>query len=321
MSLGIENLLEKFKQVKVLVIGDVMLDRYWWGSVNRISPEAPVPVVDLKSESLIAGGAANVAVNVLGLGASPQLVGIIGDDVVGENLRSALESKGISSRFLITVPGRPTTVKTRIVSQNQQVARVDHETKEWISPEQAQIVSDQTEKLIEENDIVVVSDYDKGLLTPDLLLRLITKAKKERKMILVDPKGRDYQKYRNATLLTPNKKEAQESTGMQCIVTAGSEIIEKLSLDALLVTQGEDGMTIFEKDREPARLSALARHVYDVTGAGDTVIAALSVGLGSGLDLRTSAKISNVAAGFVVEELGTTAISLSRLREFTEWDY
>ena len=317
MSLKIREILANFSRVKVLVIGDVMLDRYWWGRMTRISPEAPVPIVNLEKESFVVGGAANVAANIKGLGATPYLVGIIGDDLNGEVLANSLESLKISAKSLLKIPNRPTTVKTRIVAHQQQISRIDQEATDNLSPQDEEIVWQKCLDLLNKVDLVIVSDYLKGLLSDNLLLRLITTANLSDKRILVDPKGKNYQKYKNATLLTPNRQEGLEASHKFQIEKAGAWLITKLSLEALLITEGEDGMTVFEKKKSPLKLEALARHVYDVTGAGDTVMATLAVALAAGGDLKTSAGIANIAAGCVVEEVGTTSINFERLkREF-----
>lgn len=315
MNLESKQFLEKFEQVKVLVVGDLMLDRYWWGNVTRISPEAPVPVVSLQKTTSVVGGAANVAANIQGLGATPYVVGIIGDDDEGKILKETLADSDISAEFLFSVKDRPTTVKTRIVAQHQQIVRIDQESDQRLSAADEEQVWSIINNLLLDADIVIISDYNKGLLSETLVQRLITKANKENKKVLVDPKGKNYQKYKNATLLTPNKKEALEAADKDTVTDAGQKLLTELSLKALLVTQGEDGMTIFEKENKETHLEAMARHVYDVTGAGDTVIATLAVALGAGCDLVTGAKIANAAAGFVVEEVGTTTISFEKLSE------
>lgn len=312
MALDIQEIFKNFSQVKVLVVGDVMLDRYWWGSMTRISPEAPVPIVNLEKESFIAGGAANVSANIKGLGATPYLVGIIGDDVDGEALKKSLESASISPNSLIKIKNRSTTVKTRIIAHHQQIGRIDQESTENLSKDDEETVWQKCLDLLNKVDIVVISDYSKGLLSDNLLLRLITTSSLSDKKILIDPKGKNYLKYKNATLLTPNKKEAFEASSKNDIDDAGKWLLNKLSLDSLLITQGEDGMTIFEK-KKSTKLNAMARHVYDVTGAGDTVIATIATSLAAGANLQEAAEIANVAAGCVVEEVGTTVISLGKL--------
>jgi D-beta-D-heptose 7-phosphate kinase / D-beta-D-heptose 1-phosphate adenosyltransferase len=317
------RLLDKLRQVKALVVGDVMLDRYWWGTASRISPEAPVPVVRLEKEELIAGGAANVAANVVGLGAEVFLVGITGDDREAELLAETLEKGGISAAYLVKCQNRPTTLKTRVVVNHQQVARIDQETTENLSQLEEDQVWEQISACLQEVDVVLVSDYGKGFLSETLLTRLIMSEPRRDLPILIDPKGKDYRKYRGAAVLTPNRKEALEAVGFegnedQVVIEAGCKLLSELNLRAVLVTRGEEGMTLFEKGKEPLHLEALARHVFDVTGAGDTVIATLGVVVGAGLELTEAAEIANVAAGFVVEEIGTTAIKKSKLESLSE---
>jgi rfaE bifunctional protein kinase chain/domain len=315
---NIKELIEKFSSVKVLIVGDVMLDRYWWGSVSRISPEAPVPVVRLERTSTAAGGAANVAANVVGLGAEAFMVGLIGEDVEGKILADKLESSNISPDYLISLKNRRTSVKTRIIAHSQQVVRVDNEHLAPISTAEAEKVFRDIENIFDESDIVIISDYAKGLLVETLLSRLITKCGTEQKKILVDPKGKDYAKYKGATVLTPNQKEATEACGFEdfeenSVEKAGQTLLEKLSTDSILITQGEKGMTLFQNNGEVHRFDALARNVYDVTGAGDTVIATLAVAIGAGLNFVEAAGIANIAAGLVVEQIGTTAVTSEML--------
>lgn len=314
----IKELIEKFSKVKVLIVGDVMLDRYWWGSVSRISPEAPVPVVKLERMSAAAGGAANVAANVVGLGAEALLVGLIGNDSEGVLLAEILEAANISPKHLISTEERQTAVKTRIIAHSQQVVRVDNEKIAPISQREVERILGHIERTIEQADIVIISDYAKGLLVENLLSRLITKCDSVKKKVLVDPKGKDYTKYSRATFLTPNQKEATEACGFEDfednpVEKAGETLLEKISTDAVLITQGEKGMTLFLDDGTSRRFEALARNVYDVTGAGDTVIATLAVAIGAGLNFVDAARIANIAAGLVVEQIGTTAITLEML--------
>lgn len=319
MNLEIAEILENFSKVKVLVVGDLMLDRYWWGSVERISPEAPVPIVNLQSESLVVGGAGNVAANIKGLGAEAFLVGIIGNDADGQKLSETLKASKIDNKHLVTINNRPTTVKTRIIAHQQQVSRIDKETKLNLTIKEEEQVLDKIESLLNQIDIVIVSDYAKGLLSENILMRLITTARNNRIKVFVDPKGNNYTKYKNATLLTPNRKEAfeaiQSGSSEQDVKLVGEQLSRTLQLDSLLITEGEDGMTIFEEGNKTAHLEALARHVYDVTGAGDTVIATLAVAVAAGANLKTAAQIANIAAGFVVGEVGTTAITFAKLNQ------
>jgi len=309
---------QKFKNLNVLIVGDVMLDRYWWGSVSRISPEAPVPVVNLSDTTLAAGGAANVAANIAGLGATPYLVGVIGEDSEAVSINSVLSSKNISTQHLIKMPERKTTVKTRIIAHSQQVVRVDQETKSILSEQEEKIVWDKVLSLLNDIQIIIVSDYGKGVLTENLLARLITTARSKNLLVIVDPKGKNYQKYYGATILTPNRFEVAEALQLEdfeqsTIENAGIEMISEFDLTAMLITQGEAGMTLFEKACSPHHLTVTARKVYDVTGAGDTVIACLTAAIGVGESLLEAAKFANIAAGLVVEQVGTTNITLEMI--------
>lgn len=311
--------IDDFSKVKVLVVGDVMLDRYWWGDVNRISPEAPVPVVNLKNITLAAGGAANVAANVAGLGAKPFLVGVTGADADGLLFSKILAEKNVSPEFVFKIQNRPTTVKTRIVGHNQQIVRIDQESKENLTEKDEQEILEIIKNLVSRSQVLIISDYGKGFLSESFLARLITYCNSKGLLILVDPKGKNFEKYKGANLITPNKYEVSEAFRLEnqeraTIEKNGKKIIKKLLLDALLVTQGGEGMTLFQKNGEQHHLMAAAREVYDVTGAGDTVIASLAVALASGLSFLEAAKIANIAAGIIVEQLGTTAVNLEMLK-------
>ncbi len=305
-----------FSNVNVLVIGDVMLDRYIYGSVNRVSPEAPVPVVQLQKTILSVGGAANVAANIVGLGAKVSLVGIIGVDMEASELTLALSEINISPDDLYKKAGRKTTVKTRVIAQNHHIVRIDQETTEKLSETDERIIWSKIELLIENAAIVVISDYAKGMLTDNLISLIILKCNETSKKIIVDPKGNDFLKYQGATILTPNRKEAFEAhkTNEIEIEIVGKNLIADNNLSFLLITEGEDGMTLFQKNEMPTKFSSVARKVFDVTGAGDTVIATLSVTLGYGMDLIDSVKLANVAAGLVVEKVGTTTVELKALQ-------
>ncbi len=313
-----EEQLKKFSAVKILIVGDVMIDRYSWGSVSRISPEAPVPVVALEKTSSAAGGAANVAANVAGLGATPILFGITGDDVEAADLPEILREANITNFNLTALKNRQTSIKTRIVANNQHVVRIDRETVQPITKKESAQIFTEICKVIKDAKVILISDYAKGFLTEDLLSRLITNGNKKNKIILIDPKGKDFSKYRGATILTPNQRETAEACHLEeqrqdLIDKAAKTILEDLSLRALLVTQGAKGMTLLEKDKKALHLKASARKVFDVTGAGDTVIASLAVALGSGMTFAESANFANLAAGLVVEQVGTTAITQEML--------
>lgn len=309
----LKELIRNFSKIKVLVVGDVMLDRYQWGTVSRISPEAPVPIVNLEKTSLTAGGAANVAANVAGLGAKPILIGITGRDAEAKIFPETLQNLKIDDFRLFAQKDRPTTIKTRIIAHNHHVVRIDQETTNPISQKAAFEILGQIEKDLDGADILIISDYAKGFLTPEFLTRLITTARAKGKSIIVDPKGKDYSKFKGATVLTPNQKEAADACNLEnhtedLVEKAGKILLGELGLEALLITQGEKGMTLFQKNRKPSHLKATARTVYDVTGAGDTVIACLAAGLGIGLSFLEAADFANFAAGLVVEQVGTTAI-------------
>ncbi|MDQ2745849.1 MAG: D-glycero-beta-D-manno-heptose-7-phosphate kinase, partial [Acidobacteriota bacterium] len=297
-----KKFIENFSALNVLIVGDVMLDRYWWGSVSRISPEAPVPVVNLEKVSLAAGGAANVAANIAGLGAKPYLVGVIGEDAEADLFPAVLNDKNISADFLLKSKRRGTTVKTRVVAHSQQIVRVDQETKTDLDEGEESALWEIISGLLATAQIVIISDYGKGVITENIASRLITTAKRADKMVIVDPKGKNYRKYSGATILTPNRYEAAEVHPMPdfeqaAIAAAGRQIIADFDLEALLITQGEAGMTLFERDEAARHLSVTARKVYDVTGAGDTVIACLAAAVGSGASFAEAAKFANIAAG------------------------
>jgi D-beta-D-heptose 7-phosphate kinase/D-beta-D-heptose 1-phosphate adenosyltransferase len=311
------ELIEKFSKVTVLIVGDIMLDQYWWGSVERISPEAPVPVVKLSEITLSAGGAANVAANVAGLGATPLLVGVVGNDHDSRNLFDHLAAGGISTDH-IHILDRPTAVKTRIVAHNQHVVRVDNEKTHPLSKDQEDLVIDRVTDLLPSADVVILSDYAKGFLTLKIVESVIEAAKSSGTLVLVDPKGRDYSKYRGASVLTPNRREAADACNISVdqedvVENAGSKLLAQLGLDAVIITEGEHGMTVFEAGRTPVNLPAQAHEIFDVTGAGDTVSASLAVAMASGIHCLEAVKLANIAAGLVVEQVGTSAITVERL--------
>lgn len=299
-----------------LVIGDVMLDRYLFGEVNRISPEAPVPVVLIKSEQQRVGGAANVAANLALLGVRTRMVGVIGEDSEGQALLSAMQSHGIETDSMLKNTHRPTIAKTRILGGHQQMLRLDQEKTHLLDAEEQQIVLAQIDHaLAQKPALVILSDYAKGLLTETVCQHVITHCRQQGIAVLVDPKGHDYQKYRGASALTPNKKETAEA----CDTTQqDSTLIEKaqtlkntLALDFLAVTRGEEGITLI--DANTHHLSATAKQVFDVSGAGDTVIATLAAGLMHGLSPLDSLSLANVAAGVVVGKVGTVPITKAEL--------
>ncbi|MCI0667857.1 MAG: bifunctional D-glycero-beta-D-manno-heptose-7-phosphate kinase/D-glycero-beta-D-manno-heptose 1-phosphate adenylyltransferase HldE [Methylococcaceae bacterium] len=305
--------LPDFSSANVLVVGDLMLDRYWYGSTSRISPEAPVPVVHVgKSEERV-GGAGNVALNIAALGSHASVIGLCGNDAAADTLQELMESAKVRC-LLHRVPNRETITKLRVLSRNQQLIRLDFE--DGFQGIESDTILDFFRREVENIDAVVLSDYGKGTLRS--VQSLIAIARNAAKPVLVDPKGRDFSIYSGATVVTPNLAEFEGVVGpcgnSKQLVEKGQRLIRDLGIDALLVTRGEHGMTLIERDAEPLHLPTQALEVYDVTGAGDTVISVLAAGLAAGLAFRDSTAFANVAAGIVVAKLGTAAITLDELR-------
>ena len=309
----------KFDTARVLVVGDVMLDRYWHGATSRISPEAPVPVVKVGNAEDSPGGAGNVALNLAALGAAATLVGLVGLDEAGEELETRLRAAGVLCDFE-KVADKPTITKLRIVSRHQQLIRLDFEEAFDISS--AQAVNAKVAALLDGNDVVIVSDYNKGALAA--VSALITQARKQGVRVLVDPKGEDFTKYRGATLLTPNLHEFEQVMGAceseEDLVAKGRLLIKELELEALLVTRGEHGMSLIRANEAELHIPARARDVFDVTGAGDTVISVLGAALAAGAGLPEAVALSNIAAGLAVTRVGTVAVSGPELRREVQSD-
>ena len=306
------------KKPKILVVGDVILDCYLRGSCDRISPEAPVQVLDIKEETDVLGGACNVANNLKYLGADVSLISVIGDDEVGRLLKDLLEQRQIPST-LITQPKRNTSRKNRLIANNQQIIRYDQENCQDIDNECEQLVFKAFTTEINQWDLIILSDYNKGVLTQALTQKIIQLSKKYNKKVLVDPKGIDYSKYRGAYLLTPNKKEVALATGItiedeKSLVLALQKLKSLCQLDISLITLSEDGVAIFDKDfyQEPT----VTKEVYDVTGAGDTVIASLGFSLACRQDIYQSLKFANLAAGVVVGKFGSMCATLNEISEY-----
>lgn len=316
----LEALLNRFKDLRVLVVGDVMLDRYLIGGASRISPEAPVPVVNLQDERLVAGGAANVAANIKGLQSQVHLVSVLGADDEARSLKSVLEKAGIDSKELIESENRVTTVKSRILAHGQQLARLDRESNVEISGEDADRLISAVEKNIPDCDALLLSDYGKGIITSLTSPRLITIARDAGIPVFVDPKGSDYSKYAGASVLTPNQHEASEvyyagTRKHGTVEEAGTYILESLDIEELVITLGADGMAVFPLSGIPVEITSTARNVFDVTGAGDTVISVIALAKASGASLETACVIGNTAAGMVVEKVGTTAVDFEDLKK------
>jgi len=304
---------------RILVIGDLMIDHYLWGGCERISPEAPVQVVDISRETTVLGGAGNVINNLVVLGSNVCVAGVIGNDESGEELRAMLEELGVSCEGLIIQNDRKTSKKSRIVASNQQILRYDRESKESISNESVQAVITYVSSVINECDVVILSDYGKGVITDSLAQGIIQSARKLGKKVLVDPKGKDYTKYRGAYLLTPNKKEASEATGItindeSSLRAALLQLKDTCDLECSMITLSEDGIAI--DDGSMRRFPTVAREVFDVTGAGDTVIASLSFALSCGMSIDESAQFSNRAAAVVVGKIGSATVTLEEIEEY-----
>ncbi len=303
---------------RVLVLGDVMLDEFVWGRVSRISPEAPVPVVAVESKSDHVGGAGNVAVNIRSLGGEAVLAGVVGQDAAGARVREALAATGVVSRLLDAGPKRRTTLKTRIVAHGQQVVRADQEdTADLEKPLETALVESVRRELAGVQALVV-SDYQKGVVTAGLLRRVLPLARRKGVPVLVDPKPRHFRLYRGAHVVTPNQLEAEQVTGLRLtgpaeLAAAGRRILSRLGCRAVLVTRGEHGMSLFERGREPVHVPAAAREVFDVTGAGDSVIAAMALALAAGATLPEAAALANAAASVVVGKLGTAQATPAEL--------
>lgn len=303
--------LSKFHNSRILIIGDLMLDKYIIGSVGRISPEAPVQVVDVRSEKYIPGGAANVANNVASLGGKSDIFGIIGKDHSGEILMSELKKRGISTSGIVLGKGFQTTQKIRIIAQHQQLMRIDYEMP---IIDGVAFSSSKIEYLVKACDIVVISDYAKGVVTQGLFALVEKFCSKYSKKLIIDPKP-PHKFYKGAYLLTPNKKEAEELSGMKYendIMDIGNKLVELFDSN-VIITLGDQGMALFEIGQKPFIIPASAKEVYDVSGAGDTVVAALALSIACGASLRESCIIANHAAGIVVGKLGTATISLEEL--------
>jgi len=296
----------------------LMIDEYVWGNVDRISPEAPVQVVAVSSEKYTLGGAGNVANNLVSLGAKVALLSVVGTGKDGKLLLNNLRDLGVDTRGIIQEKGRPTTKKTRIIAEHQQVLRIDRETKKEVSQITSAALLEQAEKIIPEADVILISDYGKGLVTRDLIAQLVKLADAHGKLSVADPKGRDFSKYAGVTVLTPNLKEASLASGIEInddssLAAAGAALLQQSGVAKLLITCGKEGMVFFEPGCRPHRISTHAREVYDVSGAGDTVVAVLGLGLAAGMPFKNSVGLANIAAGIVVGKVGTATVTRREL--------
>ena len=311
------EILKNLRDRYVLVLGDVMLDEFVWGDVTRISPEAPVPVVDVRRESMHLGGAANVLANLVALGARGAVVGVVGNDAAGRRLQTGLRDLGVQDQFLVVDESRPSTTKTRIIAHSQLVVRADRESRNPVTGKLEEKIISCLKEALKQADAFVVSDYDKGVVTPSILREILPVAY-EQAPVLIDPKLRNFNAYRPATLVTPNHLEALRMSDTEDHSDDGSHhaakvIREKLGCDAVLITRGDRGMMLLEGDGQPVYVETAAREVYDVTGAGDTVIATLAAALATGATMLEAATLANHAAGIVVGKVGTATASAEEL--------
>ncbi|MBI5360645.1 MAG: D-glycero-beta-D-manno-heptose-7-phosphate kinase [Planctomycetes bacterium] len=322
MTDNILQTLEKLNyRVTIAVVGDVMLDRFVWGKVRRISPEAPVPVLEVSREETRLGGAANVANNLASLGASTICYGCVGNDHNGQVALKLLKDAGIGIAGIVKASDRNTIIKTRMIAHAQQVIRVDSENTQPLAGNIESAVFDRLRRNAAKYDVILVSDYNKGMLTENLLHKIIRMAKSLDKPVIIDPKGRDYAKYFGADGITPNLSETELAAGMdiaddRTLKSAALKLLRKLNLKFLVVTRGEKGMSLFNKDGSSTYVPAKARAVYDVTGAGDTVLATLGFALANNIGISDSVKLANYAAGVVVGKLGTATTNLDELRDY-----
>ncbi|RKZ94663.1 MAG: bifunctional heptose 7-phosphate kinase/heptose 1-phosphate adenyltransferase, partial [Gammaproteobacteria bacterium] len=308
-----------FSQTKILVVGDLMLDRYWHGPTSRISPEAPVPVVKIEESEERAGGAGNVALNIAALNGIPSLVGLTGQDEAARILKNRLTHQGVNCQF-VELEGCTTITKLRVLSRHQQLIRLDFEDgfllDNGVHSDSGEYLLQAYQKQLDTNDVIIFSDYQKGTLRD--LAKLIALAKEQNKKVIIDPKGNDFSIYQGATLLTPNMSEFEAIVGYcendEQLVEKAEQLCQQLQLDALLITRSEKGMTLVQSNKHAVHLPTRARDVYDVTGAGDTVIATLAVAIAAGMDMVDATKLANLAASVVVGKVGTASVTVHELR-------
>ncbi len=319
---------EKFRSAEIVVVGDLILDDYLWGNVERISPEAPVPVVSVTSKSQALGGAGNVFHNIITLGGKARICGVVGEDEAGQRLREALEAccvidRGKVTLGLCTAYDRPTTQKTRIIAHNQQVVRVDTEQTHDLNTDVETRLLEQITDSIVHASCIVISDYAKGVVTAPVMRAVVRMASERRIPVIVDPKVEHFSRYHGVTMLTPNQREAMLAAGVWPPSTTNPELIEQAGrtiqnqqqCDAVLITQGENGMSLFEVDQETRHIQTTAKPVFDVTGAGDTVVATLALTLSAGASFYEAAVLATRAAGIVVGKVGTATVSPRELLE------
>jgi len=313
-----KKIISKFQDAKILVIGDLMLDEFLWGDVSRISPEAPVPVVRVRSESFMPGGAANVVNNIHALGGTVRVAGVVGTDERGRVLTDELEKKGLDVAGIVLDGERPTTLKTRVLAHHQQVVRIDKENSGELSDGVIDQIIDYVKEVIDDMDAIIIEDYGKGVIAPRVLQGVLRLAKRHKKIVTVDPKEEHFHYYKGVTAITPNHYEAAKAVGMKIkdedsLVKIGGALLSKLKCEAALMTLGENGMQLFEKSGRVTHIPTVAQDVFDVSGAGDTVIGAFTLALAAGAGMTEAAHISNFAAGIVVGKVGIAVVTQEEL--------
>ncbi len=319
----LKELKNNFKNKKIAIVGDMMLDSYFWGDVKRISPEAPVPVLEVENEFYRFGGAANVALNIQKLNGIPLPIGVIGYDNHGTIFSSLLNDAGITEEGIIIEDGRPTTTKTRVIADSQHVVRIDKESKNYLKEDEESKIYNLFDSKINEIDAVILQDYNKGVLTPRLINEIIKLANNNDVLITVDPKFNNFFKYKDVTVFKPNRKEAEDVMGIKIkndkdVSDAGKKLLTELNAENVLLTLGEEGIAIFQKSKQEKRMPTKARKVADVSGAGDTVISTLTMSLAAGADILESSYLANYAGGLVCEEVGIVPIEIEHLFSIAE---
>ncbi|MFC2091966.1 D-glycero-beta-D-manno-heptose-7-phosphate kinase [Elusimicrobiota bacterium] len=317
------NCISKFKDINMLIIGDLILDKYTKGRVSRISPEAPVPVIEITKEHYVPGGAGNVVNNLNELGIRTYIGGVIGDDIFGRQLKDILDHKGSDTSGVFVDPNRPTSLKTRIIAEHQQVVRTDLESTEEISQELVEGLVEWIDRCINKVNGIVISDYGKGLITSELIKNVLDAAEGKNIPVVVDPQVGHFFEYKNVTSITPNLRETElalrtEIHDKEALEISGKRLLEELDSESVLITRGEHGMTLVHKDGTLKDIPAKAKEVYDVSGAGDTVVSVFTAGLTIGLDHYVSALLANYAAAVVVAKLGTATASIDELKKEIE---
>jgi D-beta-D-heptose 7-phosphate kinase / D-beta-D-heptose 1-phosphate adenosyltransferase len=312
------HVLNQFPAARVLVLGDVMLDRFVYGSVERISPEAPIPVINVERYLDMPGGAANVARNIAAMGARAMLLGVVGEDTWAEELRAQLALLPSIEMHLVTDSSRVTSVKTRYVADGQQVMRADRESRLPLAAPVETALLDEYRQVMDESDVIVLSDYAKGVLSDSVTRAAIAMARSAGKTVIADPKAREFSRYRGASILTPNRLELQTACGSECVsdeqvAAAARTILDQKVCEVMVVTRGKDGMSVIQSDGASAHLPTAARQVFDVSGAGDTVVATLSLGLAAGARVADAAALANTAAGIVVGKRGTATVTTGEI--------